>query len=950
MSVPAPTPQDTRRRNLVRIAGLAAALSLPTALYDIYLGFTSRTGFYLLASGILTLLFVVSVAIIRSRHAEKPTFGVWHLLALLSLIFMLSSSVQANVGAEMGAALLVIILVVSIQTLPPEHVIRGAIFGIIVSIITSLLVFYSPLPQETDPRIDVVTIWIARGATLVVLALAVLQFKTLNLSNKLLVAFLGTVVLFSLAFNIVMSASAAQTMTEQVGRNLQSEAETRSLLIGDVLSGQIENLQTFALDDSIQRAIEVSNLSYSEDDDEILARLLEQDQEWRDAVASNTRTSLMSRRLLNDVASGLGNYQSQFPDNLEVFATDERGAVVATTNITSDYYQADEEWWQAAYNDGQGKIYISTPEYDESVGTTSVLVAIPIINERNNEVIGVLRTTLSVEKLISAVVEAESIGETGKVDIIFPGEPTMQLHGRQFEEAHPVMMTNIDELEQSDQIFTTAFYEGKNVIFALTTVKTIANVPEVNQLDWKTVIYQDEVEALAPVREQTRTTSFLGTFLAGIAILLSLVVSQRMAKPILNLTETANEVATGNLDAQATVESQDEIGQLAETFNTMTTQLKETLAGLEQRVAERTAELEESSLHLQKRATQFQTIAQLARIISTIQDMDTLLTRITQQISKQFGFYHVGLFLLDESGTYAVLSAANSEGGQRMLARKHRLGVGQTGIVGYVTGTGNPRIALDTGADAVYFDNPDLPDTRSEMALPLRVGNRVIGALDVQSTEPKAFSEDDIEVLSILADEVAIAIENTRLFEESQRVLSDAQSAFGEFTKDAWKQFTAKRKPIGYEYSGTAIRPLEKSISSVETQQSFQTGTLIVDKKAKALAVPIKLRDQVVGTMNIRLPEDRRWDADEIEIIEALANRVGIAIESAALLEDSRRRAAKEQQIGEISAKIGASINLRNVLQTAVEELGQNIPGSEIVIEFKKDQEKSQGIVAGAGE
>ncbi len=209
--------------------------------------------------------------------------------------------------------------------------------------------------------------------------------------------------------------------------------------------------------------------------------------------------------------------------------------------------------------------------------------------------------------------------------------------------------------------------------------------------------------------------------MAGISALLSLVVAQRLTKPIANLTETANEIMRGNLKARATVDSQDEIGQLSETFNAMTIQLQETLLGLETRVAERTAELEESSQKLQIRANQFEAIAQLARAITSIQDLDTLLPRITKLVSQQFGFYHVGLFLLDESRQYAVLSAANSEGGQHMLARKHRLGVGQTGIVGYVTSTGNPRIALDTGTDAVYFDNPDLPDTHSEMALPLRV-------------------------------------------------------------------------------------------------------------------------------------------------------------------------------------------------------------------------------------
>ena len=351
-------------------------------------------------------------------------------------------------------------------------------------------------------------------------------------------------------------------------------------------------------------------------------------------------------------------------------------------------------------------------------------------------------------------------------------------------------------------------------------------------------------------------------------------------------------------------------------------ELSELTSELEVRVGERTAELEESAEQLQKRAAQFETIAQLARAINSVQDPEALLHKITQLVSVSFGFYHVGLFLLDESRQYAILSAANSEGGQRMLDRKHRLGVGQTGIVGYVTSTGNPRIALDTGTDAVYFDNPDLPDTHSEMALPLRVGTTIVGALDVQSTEPNAFTEDDVEVLSILADVVSVAIENARLFEESQRVLTEAQTAFGEFTQEAWKKLSMSRETVGYKLSGTTIQPLKEPANG----------------NGSSIAVPIKLRDRVIGTMNISLPENKEMEPDEVDITESIAQRVGVAIESATLLEQSQKSAVKEQVISEITGKIGSSVNLRNVLQTAVEELGHNIPGSEIVIQLQSEE------------
>ncbi len=377
-----------------------------------------------------------------------------------------------------------------------------------------------------------------------------------------------------------------------------------------------------------------------------------------------------------------------------------------------------------------------------------------------------------------------------------------------------------------------------------------------------------------------------------------------------------NRVGNRELQLQQSNKSLDETIQ----------KLQKLQAELETRVEERTSEQEKSAKQLQKRAAQFETIAQLAaqlaQNINSIQDPESLLQKITQLVSVNFGFYHIGLFLLDESRQYAVLNAANSEGGQKMLDRNHRLKVGSEGIVGYVTSTGNPRIALDTGADAVYFDNPDLPETHSEMALPLRVGTTIVGALDVQSTVPNAFTGDDVEVLSILADVVSVAIENARLFGESQRVLADAQSAFGEFTREAWRQMVARRKIVGYELSGTTIRSLERPVKA----------------NGSAVSVPIKLRERVIGNMNINLPDDKKLDQDEADITQALAQRIGIAIETASLLAKTQKSASKEQLISEITGKIGSSINLRNVLQTAVEELGQAIPGSEIVIQLEHDR------------
>jgi len=348
---------------------------------------------------------------------------------------------------------------------------------------------------------------------------------------------------------------------------------------------------------------------------------------------------------------------------------------------------------------------------------------------------------------------------------------------------------------------------------------------------------------------------------------------------------------------------------------------------LEERIEQRTIELEETAKQLQKRAEQFEAIAQFARTIGSIQNIDELLPRITRMVSQRFGFYHVGIFLLDDDREYAVLRAANSPGGQQMLARKHRLAVGQTGIVGYVTSTGTPRIALDTGVDAVYFDNPDLPNTRSEMALPLSAGNRVVGALDVQSTEPNAFTKEDINIMSALAGQVSSAIQNARSYEESRIALANAEQAYRQLTTQTWSDIKQITPLVGYRFDGTKPVPLTHHLNDHTTEI-----------QEDALSIPVQLRSTTIGNLRVKAPsQDHKWTEDEITIIQATAERVALAVENARLLIESQKQAAKEQVIGEISSKIGASINLDNILQTTIREMGRILPGAEISIQVEKE-------------
>jgi GAF domain-containing protein len=334
---------------------------------------------------------------------------------------------------------------------------------------------------------------------------------------------------------------------------------------------------------------------------------------------------------------------------------------------------------------------------------------------------------------------------------------------------------------------------------------------------------------------------------------------------------------------------------------------------LEARINERTADLE-------RRASQMEAVAFVARSITAAQDLAQLLPSICEVVSEQFGFYHTGIFLLDERGEYAVLQAANSKGGQEMLKRGHRLRVGATGIVGTVAGQGKARIALDVGLDSVYFNNPDLPETRSEMALPLKVGIQMVGVLDVQSRDVNAFHEEDISVLDILANQVSIAITNAHLFSQTKQSLVDSQAVYQQFVEQNWTRFARTVKHTGYVYDGVKTAPIENPVSTTQPN---------------AINVPIKIRGLPIGNITIQSNNPlRTWSQGEINLAQAAAERAGLAVENYRLLIEAQRRAAKERTVSEITARIGSSVDLREIMKTAVEEIGHALSGSEVTVQF----------------
>lgn len=357
-------------------------------------------------------------------------------------------------------------------------------------------------------------------------------------------------------------------------------------------------------------------------------------------------------------------------------------------------------------------------------------------------------------------------------------------------------------------------------------------------------------------------------------------------------------------------------------------ELEERVARRTEELASRSEELEIVNIRIQRRASQFEALAQVTQSITSIRDLQELLPHIATVISDNFGFYHVGIFLIDDINEYAVLSATNSEGGKKMLDRKHRLRVGEQGIVGLVTVTGEPRIAMDVGADAVFFNNPELPNTHSEMALPLKSGESIIGALDVQSTAIEAFTEEDIQMLGLLASQVSLAIENARLFDETRSALTKAETISRQFTREAWGRLHTEQNLLGYKYNLTGASPREKLVELSESDNGQENGEQAENSR---VVVPIALRGEIIGNLAVQSPTGT-FSQDQIDIIEAVAERVALSAENARLFEEATRRAERERLVSDITGKIRSVTDPQSMIQTAMNELRKALGASRVEV------------------
>jgi GAF domain-containing protein/HAMP domain-containing protein len=651
------------------------------------------------------------------------------------------------------------------------------------------------------------------------------------------------------------------------------------------------------------------------------------------------------------------------PDVVALYFGGKQGETIYYPNIDlaaivpNDFDVTQRPWYLAAAPamNPQKQAVWSDPYLDAALNGLVITSSFPVYDQTGN-FRGVTAMDIQLTR-ITDIVSSIQIGQTGYAFLLDEESRIIALPEAGYQDLgiSPEMLP-LGEILEAQNLSPAIPQEFWNTISSMTAgesgfrtvtingVERFIAYKSIGEVNYSIAIVVPSEELLASaiaaneqISRVARTAVLIGIFLSiGVLIVtlvLTLQIGNRLTRPLIGLTQIAEEIERGNLNAIAKIEGRGELATLAHTFNSMTAQLRDTIGNLEKRVADRTRALE-------RRTEQMRAALEVGSAAVSVRDLEELLMRTTYLISQRFGFYHVGIFLLDERQEYAVLRASNSKGGQAMLARGHRLRVGQEGIVGFVTSSGQPRIALSVGEDKVYFQNPDLPQTRSEATIPMIASGQVIGALDVQSTDEAAFEEEDLITLRVLADQIAIAIENARLLTESQKSIEAAQRAYGEISRTSWQAiFEEKLRPLGYSALPKGnIVPVSAEKPSPEHVQAIQAGQAVLSEDEKVLYAPIKVLGNPIGVIRLKQKDDARWTSQNIAIINSLADQLGAALESARLYEQIRDRARRESMVAEITSQIGSSVELETILQTTAREIGRIFSGSEVVLQFKDEE------------
>jgi len=750
------------------------------------------------------------------------------------------------------------------------------------------------------------------------------QFTSFTLQAKMITSFTAITILALSILGFLNSRSVQTVLTEEANQSLYNAAAQTADSLQQFINSNFQSINTEA-----HLPILVNFLSSSESE--------------RESLRSETNATL---------------YALAEKDPLYIASyglLDLEGNVVADTQPE---HISENEFMLSAFTEAlqRENLMISPVEIDPFTSEPSIYFSAPIYN--NDAPIGVLRVRYSAEILQSIISKSNNRGGNDSFAVLFDENLIHLAHGIApetiFQTVAPLDTLIFEKLiedrrlpiQTADETFLNLPDLEENlksaqnspngvVYFEATDIATgdrLNQVVVINMVEppWLLAFFQPQEIYLSPIETLADNTILLG-LLSGLgAVVLGIGLTQILTKPIMSLTDTAEKVSQGNFDARVEITTEDEIGKLGKTFNTMTVQLQNLINNLEDQVEMRTKSL-------RNQAAQLRASAEIARDVTSEQYLQDLLDRASNLILNRFGFYHVGIYLNDAKNEYTILTSSTDQPGQRLIQADHRTKIDSESNIGYACVLGEPIIATIADDTPPLSFHPLLPSSQSELILPLKVGNEILGAIDIHSTNPTSFSDEDVNIFQILADQIAIGIQKALYQKEIQQTLNELEAAYGTFTKESWQKFVHSRETTaGYKFNQTKIEVIETP--SPEVIQAWEKGDKVVSQKKSSnpneqdssiLAIPMKVRGEVVGVLNIEF-ESTQIPMDTTELITEIADRLGLILENARLIETAQKQVEREQLTSHISNSIRQSLDMELVLQTAVQEIGKNLGLSEV--------------------
>ncbi len=436
--------------------------------------------------------------------------------------------------------------------------------------------------------------------------------------------------------------------------------------------------------------------------------------------------------------------------------------------------------------------------------------------------------------------------------------------------------------------------------------------------------------AQAPVWQLVITDDFVSAYAAGLIGVLVIVlvgaltaagVARMLTQMIVPYLQRINETESLIRRVASTGSAQESIFAPPVSGESEATEVQETIHGIAERIQTLSAQLEERTA---QRNRDLQMAGRIGRETAHQRDLDSLVRRAINMICNELGVYHAQVFLLDASQTYAELKYSRGEAGEQMLAQAHRLAVGSQTVIGRTTAEQRPIVVNDTlTSDEPHLYNPLLPETRAEMGLPLMVADEVIGALDIQSRRPHAFAEEDLAIYRLLADQLAVAIYNARLHEQAQSQIEQINRLNRRTTRQDWQDFQQRQ------------------------DETLELG--MVADEAQMGKASIRVRGTVIGELKASLHDGQPLSKGDQIILDAVAERVAVALENARLIEETQFSLNEVQTLYTLSSKLNEADSLQEVLKPILETVAVGATRAQIWLfrqEHRPDEIKPNAYLA----